>query len=149
MKTRRMLIGKCRFAECQIAECPFAECRFAENRFVLCRFTESCFGECRLAEFWFAECRICRINNRKWASFLIFYLTMNEQWYSVYILYDYNYSLFRRIGSIPYLFKMQNKKKKTCVQYSLIYNIDVTLGRRLRKLYISERTSAVFTSSSF
>ena len=48
--------------------------------------------------------------------------------YSVSILYYYSYSLFRRIGSIPYLFRMQNKeKKKFCVQFLLIYNIDVTL----------------------
>ena len=40
----------------------------------------------------------------------------------VSFLYYYSYSLFRRIGSIPYLSRMQNKeKKKTCVQYSLIY----------------------------
>ena len=74
---------------------------------------------------------------------------MNEQWYSVSILYYYSYSLFRRIGSISYLSRMQNKEnKKTCVQYSLIYNIDVTLGRQLRKVYVYERTAAVFTRSS-
>ena len=45
---------------------------------------------------------------------------------------------------------MQNKEnKKVCVQYSLIYNIDATLGQRLRKLYVSARTAAVFTRSSF
>ena len=72
---------------------------------------------------------------------------MNEQWYSVSILYYYSYSLFRRIGS--YLSRMQNKEnKKTCVLYSLIYNIDVTLGRQLRKVYLYERTAAVFTRSS-
>ena len=70
---------------------------------------------------------ICGIRNRKWPSFLMFYITMNE-------LYYYSYSLFRRIGSIP---------------YSLIYNIDITLGQRLRKLYVSERTATVFTRSSF
>ena len=78
----------------------------------------------------------------------MFYFTMNEQWYSVSILYYYYYSLFRRIGSIPHLSRMENKERKTCVQYSLIYNTDVTLGRQLRKLYVSERTAAVFTRSS-
>ena len=80
---------------------------------------------------------ICQIRNRKWPSFLMLYLTMNELWYSVSIFYYYSYSLFRRIGPIPYLSRMQNEeKKKVCVQYLLIYNIDVTLGRRLRKLYV-------------
>ena len=45
---------------------------------------------------------------------------------------------------------MQNKeKKKVCVQYSLIYNIDDTLGRRFRKQYVSPKTAAVFTRPSF
>ena len=70
--------------------------------------------------------------------------------YSVSILYYYYYSLFCRIGSIPHLFRMQNKeKKKVCIQYLLIYKIDVTLGRRLRKLYLYARTAAVFTRLSF
>ena len=93
---------------------------------------------------------ICRIRNRKWSSFLMFYLTMNDKYYSVSILYYYSYSLFRRIGSIPYLSRMQNtEKKKICVQYSLIYNTDVTLGRRLHKLYLSAKTAAIFTRPSF
>ena len=80
----------------------------------------------------------------------MFYLKINEQWYSVSILYYYSYSLFRRISSTSYLSRMQNKEKeKTCVQYSLIDNIDGTLGRQLRKLYVTERTAAVFTRSSF
>ena len=54
------------------------------------------------------------------------------------------------MGSIPYFSRMQNKEKKNvCVQYSLIYNIDVTLGRRLGKLYVSARTAAVITRLSF
>ena len=85
---------------------------------------------------------ICRKGNRKLSSFLLFYLTMNEQWYSVSILYYCCYSLFRRIGSISYLSRMQKmEKKKVCVQYSLIWNIDVTLRRRLRKLYVYARTA--------
>ena len=39
------------------------------------------------------------------------------------------------------------KRKKICLQYSLIYNIDVALGRPLRKLYVTARTVAVFTRS--
>ena len=50
------------------------------------------------------------------------------------------------IGSIPSSSRMQDKEnKKTCVQYSLIHNIDVTLGRQLRKLHVSTGTAAVFT----
>ena len=78
------------------------------------------------------------------------YLTMNEQLYSVSILYYYSYSLFRQIGSIPYLDRMQNKEKiNVCVQYSLIYNTDVKLGRRLHKLYLSARTAEIFTRPPF
>ena len=40
----------------------------------------------------------------------MFYLTMNEQKYS--IVYYYYYSLFRRIGSNPYLSKLQIKENK-------------------------------------
>ena len=97
---------------------------------------------------------------------------MNEQYYFVSILYYYSYLIFCRIGSIPYLYRIQNKeKKKVCVHYSLIYKNDVqlrrrlrklyvtlgrrlrklyvTLGRRLRKLYLSARTAAIFTRPSF
>ena len=55
-------------------------------------------------------------------------------------------SLFIRIASIHYLPRIQNKENKNaCVQYSLFYQIDVTLGRPLRKLHVSARTAAVFT----
>ena len=43
------------------------------------------------------------------------YLTMNEQWYSISILHYYSYSLFRRIGSILYLFRIQNMERKKSV----------------------------------
>ena len=65
---------------------------------------------------------------------------------SILFLLSIPCSLFRRIASIPYLSRIQNKERKNaCVQYSLIYKIDVTLRRRLRKLHVSARTAAVFT----
>ena len=49
-------------------------------------------------------------------------------------LFSNSYSLFRRIGSITYLSRMQIIKRKTLVShFHLFYRIDVTLGRQLRK----------------
>ena len=92
------------------------------------------------------------ILNKEQKIYIIPYVLFNNEWAIVFcfILYYYSSSLFRRIGSIPYLSRMQNEeKKKVCVQYSLIYNTDVTLGRRLRKLYLSARTAKIFTRPSF
>ena len=56
------------------------------------------------------------------------------------------YSLFDRINSIPYLTMIRNKEwSNVFAPYSLFYNIDVTLERQLRKLYVSTRTAVVFT----
>ena len=58
----------------------------------------------------------------------------------------YFYSLFDRINSIPYLTRIRNKEwSNVFVPYYLIYKIDVTLERRLRKLHVSTGTSAVCT----
>ena len=117
-------------------------------KFAKCRFAECCFAECRFA----AECRIaeCPFNMSKKERrplFLILYLIMEQQ-YCLYYLFIFSIpcSLFRRIVSIPHLSRIQNKEKKNaCVLYSLIYKIDVTLGRRLRTLHVSVRTASVFT----
>ena len=65
---------------------------------------------------------------------------------SILFPFSIPWSLFRQIASISYLSRIQNKEKKNvCVIYSLICKIDVTLGRRLRKLHVPARTAAVFT----
>ena len=57
---------------------------------------------------------------------------------SIIFLFSISCSLFRRITTIPYFSRIQNKENKNaCVQYSLCYKIDVTLGQKLRKLYVS------------
>ena len=65
---------------------------------------------------------------------------------SILFVFSIPCSLFGRIASIPHLSRIQNKEKNnSCVLYSLIYKIDVTLRRRLCKLQVSARTAAVFT----
>ena len=58
----------------------------------------------------------------------------------------YFFSLFDRIDSNPYFTRIRiNERNNVFIPYSLIYKIDATLKRQLRKLHVSTGTAAVFT----